>query len=88
VAIQAPGISQIIVIIGGSFTGVQLSKILVDSLPTGYRVLLIERNSHLNYSFNFPRYSVSKGMSDGHSYQTMESLLQRLLGPSNSSMMK
>lgn len=53
--------AQNVVIIGGSFTGVQLSRILADSAPTGYKVALIERNSHFNYSFNFPRNSVLQG---------------------------
>lgn len=48
-------------IIGGSFAGVQVSKTLADSVPTGYKVVLIEKNSHFNYSFNFPRYSVLQG---------------------------
>jgi NADH dehydrogenase FAD-containing subunit len=50
-----------IVIIGGSFTGWHLAKCLTQSTPNGYRVVLIERTSHFNYTFNFPRYSVLKG---------------------------
>lgn len=50
-----------IVIIGGSFTGWQLAKRLTQTLPSGYRVVLIERTTHFNYTFNFPRYSVLKG---------------------------
>jgi apoptosis-inducing factor 2 len=41
--------AQNIVIIGGSFTGVQQARVLVDCVPTGYKVLLIERNSHFKY---------------------------------------
>ena len=50
-----------VVIVGGSFAGITLAKRLVTILPTGYRVILIEKNSHFNYSFNFPRYSVLQG---------------------------
>lgn len=50
-----------VVILGGSFAGVQLASSLVRSLPTGHRVVLIEKNSHFNYTFNFPRYSVIQG---------------------------
>lgn len=50
-----------IVVLGGSFTGIQVVRRLQESLPSGYRVTLIERNSHFHYLFNFPRYSVMKG---------------------------
>ncbi|KAE8453685.1 hypothetical protein EG329_009196 [Mollisiaceae sp. DMI_Dod_QoI] len=50
-----------VVIIGGSFTGMQLARRLMETLPTGYRIVLVEKNSHFNYSFNFPRYSVLQG---------------------------
>jgi NADH dehydrogenase FAD-containing subunit len=50
-----------VVVIGGSFSGIILAKRLARSLPTGYRVILIEKNSHFNYLFNFPRYSVVPG---------------------------
>jgi NADPH-dependent 2,4-dienoyl-CoA reductase/sulfur reductase-like enzyme len=50
-----------VVVIGGSFTGLQLATRLSHTLPTGYRVILIEKNSHFNFSYNFPRYSVLRG---------------------------
>jgi NADPH-dependent 2,4-dienoyl-CoA reductase/sulfur reductase-like enzyme len=50
--------SQNVVVVGGSFAGALLAKRLAESLPTGYKVILIEKNSHFNYTFNFPRYSV------------------------------
>lgn len=50
-----------IVVIGGSFSGLYLAFRLSESVPSGYRVILIEQNSHFNYTFNFPRYSVMKG---------------------------
>lgn len=50
-----------VVVIGGSFTGIRLATRLGHTLPTGYRVILIEKNSHFNFSFNFPRYSVLCG---------------------------
>lgn len=50
-----------VVVLGASFAGVQLARRLADSLPTGYRVVLVEKNSHFNFSFNFPRYSVVQG---------------------------
>lgn len=50
-----------IVIIGGSFAGVKVAKWLADAVPTGFRVVIIEKNSHFNYWFAFPRYSVVAG---------------------------
>ncbi|PSN65459.1 putative amid-like NADH oxidoreductase [Corynespora cassiicola Philippines] len=50
-----------VVVLGGSFAGVQITKRLADTLPTGYRVVLVERNSHLNYLFAFPRFGVVPG---------------------------
>lgn len=50
-----------VVVIGGSFAGFQLVRRLTQTLPTGYRVVLIEKNSDLNYLFAFPRFSVVGG---------------------------
>ncbi|KAF1994751.1 oxidoreductase [Amniculicola lignicola CBS 123094] len=50
-----------VVVVGGSFSGIQVVKRLSETLPTGYRVLLLEKNSHLNYLFCFPRFSVVGG---------------------------
>ncbi|TVY82277.1 Fe-regulated protein [Lachnellula suecica] len=47
-----------VVVLGGSFAGAWLALRLAESLPTGYKVVLVEKNSHFNYVFNFPRYSV------------------------------
>ncbi|KIX96526.1 uncharacterized protein Z520_07792 [Fonsecaea multimorphosa CBS 102226] len=50
-----------VVIIGGSFAGYFLAKRLSESLPTGYRVILIERHSHFHFTWNFPRATVLAG---------------------------
>lgn len=50
-----------VVVVGGSFAGIELVRRLAQTLPTGYKVMWIEKNSHLNYSFNFPRFSVMMG---------------------------
>ncbi|KAL4914629.1 hypothetical protein BDW62DRAFT_190011 [Aspergillus aurantiobrunneus] len=50
-----------VVVIGGSFAGLQLVSRLAESLPTGYKMLWIEKNSHLHYCFAFPRFSVLPG---------------------------
>jgi NAD(P)H-nitrite reductase large subunit len=50
-----------VVVLGGSFAGIELVNRLAETLPTGYKAVWIEKNSHLNYSFNFPRFSVLTG---------------------------
>jgi NADH dehydrogenase FAD-containing subunit len=50
-----------VVVIGGSFAGLELVHRLAETLPTGFKVVWIEKNSHLNYSLSFPRNSVMTG---------------------------
>lgn len=53
-----------VVILGGSYAGVELAQQLCHRVPTGYKVILVEKNSHFNHVFNFPRYSVMTGEED------------------------
>ncbi|KAJ6454546.1 hypothetical protein C8R47DRAFT_1167021 [Mycena vitilis] len=55
-----PGAKNVVVL-GGSFAGIELAKRLAETLPTGFKAVWIEKNSHLNYSFAFPRFSVARG---------------------------
>ncbi|EXJ90745.1 hypothetical protein A1O1_03849 [Capronia coronata CBS 617.96] len=50
-----------VVVVGGSFAGFFLAKHLAESLPTGWRVILIEKKSHYHFTWNFPRISVVPG---------------------------
>ncbi|KAL4751797.1 hypothetical protein BDW72DRAFT_212564 [Aspergillus terricola var. indicus] len=50
-----------VVIIGGSYAGIHLARRLSETLPTGYKAVLIERNSHFNHLYAFPRFSVVPG---------------------------
>ena len=50
-----------VVVVGGSFAGLEVAKRLAETLPTGFRLVLIEKNSHFNYLFHFPRFSVVQG---------------------------
>lgn len=50
-----------VVIIGGSFAGISLARRLCEILPSGWRVVLVERNSHFHFPFVFPRYGVVPG---------------------------
>lgn len=74
-----------IVVVGGSFAGIELVKRLAETLPTGYKAVWIEKNSHLNYSFNFPRYSVLTGHEgaafipyDGMTKDTIPGIVTRI----------
>ena len=53
-----------IVIIYCDFPGVHLVTRFASTFPTGYKVILIERNSHLIYVFDIPPYSAMKGSED------------------------
>ncbi|KAL4905487.1 hypothetical protein BDW74DRAFT_177855 [Aspergillus multicolor] len=61
---QATANPKNVVIIGGSYAGTKLAQRLTETLPTGYRAVLIERNSHFNHFFVFPRFGVTKGKED------------------------
>ncbi|KAK5034635.1 hypothetical protein LTS07_000539 [Exophiala sideris] len=50
-----------VVVIGGSFAGFFLAKQLAQSLPTGYKAIVIEKHSHYHFTWNFPRISVISG---------------------------
>ncbi|KAK4222465.1 hypothetical protein QBC38DRAFT_489790 [Podospora fimiseda] len=52
-----------IVIVGAAFSGYYAARILATSLPrTGqYRIVVIEPNSHFNFTWVFPRFCVVEG---------------------------
>ncbi|OAX37976.1 FAD/NAD(P)-binding domain-containing protein [Rhizopogon vinicolor AM-OR11-026] len=53
--------TKTVVILGGSYGGYRAARILVDGLPQGWRVILVDRNSHLNHVYTFSRYAVLPG---------------------------
>jgi len=58
---QAVPNAKNVIVIGGSFAGFELTKRLIATVRTGYKVILIEKNSHFHHVFNFPRFSVFQG---------------------------
>lgn len=50
-----------VVIIGASFAGYHAARCLASSLPTGYRVVIVEKNTHLQVTWVLPRFSVVRG---------------------------
>lgn len=52
-----------IVIVGASFAGYQAARVLCRNLPPGtsYRVVVVEPNSHFQFTWVLPRFCVAKG---------------------------
>ncbi|KAF7594905.1 hypothetical protein BBP40_007940 [Aspergillus hancockii] len=50
-----------VVVIGASFAGYHAAKCLANSLPTGYRVVVVEKNTHFQLTWVLPRFSVVGG---------------------------
>lgn len=53
--------TRTVVVLGGSYGGSRAVQILMEGLPQGWRVVLVDRNSHLNHVYNFSRYAVLPG---------------------------
>ncbi|OCF36465.1 hypothetical protein I317_04720 [Kwoniella heveanensis CBS 569] len=47
-----------VVVLGCAYGGARASKMLAASLPPAWRVIVIDRNSHFNHVYVFPRYAV------------------------------
>lgn len=54
-----------VLVAGGSYAGHEAVRILSEILPESYKIVLLERNSHFNHVYVFPRYSVV----DGHTHK-------------------
>ncbi|KAF3764201.1 hypothetical protein M406DRAFT_98575 [Cryphonectria parasitica EP155] len=50
-----------VVVVGGSYTGVNTAKELANVLPATHRVLLIDPHSHFHHLFAFPRFAILPG---------------------------
>ncbi|KAE8190163.1 hypothetical protein CF336_g5428 [Tilletia laevis] len=50
-----------VVVLGGSFAGMHAATVLAQKLPPTHRVILVDRNSHFNHLYVFPRFSVLPG---------------------------
>jgi len=50
-----------VLVIGASYAGYVCAEHLSHTLPSGYRVILIEKNTHFNHTWLFPRTSVFAG---------------------------
>ncbi|KAH9895611.1 hypothetical protein C8Q73DRAFT_688697 [Cubamyces lactineus] len=50
-----------VAVLGASYGGARAAHILAQGLPQHWRVVLIERNSHMNHLYVLPRYAVLPG---------------------------
>ncbi|KIK18902.1 hypothetical protein PISMIDRAFT_108710 [Pisolithus microcarpus 441] len=50
-----------VAVLGASYGGFRAAQLLAANLPKDWRVVLVERNSHLNNVYNFARYAVLPG---------------------------
>ncbi|KAH7183587.1 uncharacterized protein B0J16DRAFT_290217 [Fusarium flagelliforme] len=62
-----------VIVVGGSFAGALLAQRLTHTLPSSYRVILIEKHSHFNHAFGFPRNAVFSGR-EHHAFISYENL--------------
>ncbi|KAJ5587963.1 uncharacterized protein N7459_003728 [Penicillium hispanicum] len=69
-----------IVIVGASFAGYHAARCLVNAVPSGYRVVVIEKNSHFQLTWVLPRFCVV----DGHDYKAFIPYGPYLKAPSGS----
>ncbi|KAJ5112939.1 hypothetical protein N7456_001473 [Penicillium angulare] len=70
-----------IVVIGASFAGYQAARCLANSLPSGYRVVVIEKNTHFQLTWVLPRFCVV----DGHDNKAFIPYGSYIKGPPGSS---
>jgi hypothetical protein len=59
--LPAPGAKKTIAVLGASYAGHRAIQVLVASLPEDWRVVVLERNTHANHLYAFPRMSVVRG---------------------------
>ncbi|RBR15622.1 uncharacterized protein FIESC28_07263 [Fusarium coffeatum] len=62
-----------VIVVGGSFAGALLAQRLCHTVPSGYRVILIEKHSHFNHAFGFPRNAVFSGR-EHHAFISYDNL--------------
>ncbi|TFK45782.1 FAD/NAD(P)-binding domain-containing protein [Heliocybe sulcata] len=53
--------TKTVAVLGASFGGFHAARILAKALPPDWKVVLIDRNSHVNHLYVFPRYAVLAG---------------------------
>ncbi|KAJ3565920.1 hypothetical protein NP233_g7332 [Leucocoprinus birnbaumii] len=50
--------TKTVVVLGGAYGGAHAAQILAAGIPDGWRIILIDRNSHANHVYVMPRFAV------------------------------
>ncbi|ORX40015.1 hypothetical protein BD324DRAFT_615943 [Kockovaella imperatae] len=50
--------TRTVVVLGASYGGARAARVLAQNLPEGWRLVVIDRNSHFNHVYVFPRYTI------------------------------
>ncbi|KAJ7788844.1 hypothetical protein B0H13DRAFT_2299141, partial [Mycena leptocephala] len=58
---STPSNSKTVVVLGASYGGARAAQVIAAGLPEGWRLVLIDRNSHLNHVYILPRLAVLPG---------------------------
>ena len=58
-SIMAKSTSRNVIVVGGSYVGLNLAESLAKASQDRFRVLLVEKNSHFQHLFAFPRYALT-----------------------------
>ncbi|KAH9927882.1 iron uptake cluster protein [Amylocystis lapponica] len=54
-------LTKTVAVLGASFGGAGAAQVLARGLPKGWRVVVVDRNTHLNHLYVLPRYAVLPG---------------------------
>ncbi|KAI0073966.1 FAD/NAD(P)-binding domain-containing protein [Panus rudis PR-1116 ss-1] len=54
-------VHKTVAVLGASYGGCRAAQILAQQLPSDWRVVLIDRNSHMNHLYSLPRFAVIPG---------------------------
>ncbi|KAH8105108.1 hypothetical protein BXZ70DRAFT_919414 [Cristinia sonorae] len=73
--------TKTVVVLGASYGGYTAAQHLAEQLPNGWRVIAIDRNSHFNHVYVFPRFTVLPG----HSHKGFITYNNRLGNPEGES---
>ncbi|PWN44624.1 FAD/NAD(P)-binding domain-containing protein [Ceraceosorus guamensis] len=53
--------TKTVLVLGASYAGHRAAQVLLDALPEDWRVVVLDRNTHFNHLYAFPRVAVVKG---------------------------
>ncbi|PCH34901.1 iron uptake cluster protein [Wolfiporia cocos MD-104 SS10] len=53
--------SKTVAVLGASYGGAHAAKLLAQGLPAGWKVVVVDRNTHMNHLYVLPRYAVVSG---------------------------